>query len=94
MSTKLNKYIAAFHYIDMALIVLSATSRGVSIIFFGSVIGAPAEIVIGSFTLLFSLTTGMIKKILKITKNKKKKHNKIVMPAKNELNSIETLTLK
>ena len=37
------------------------------------------------------MTTGIIKKLLKITKNKKKKHNKIVMLAKSKLNSIETL---
>ena len=35
------------------------------------------------------MTTGIIKKLLQITKNKKKKHNKIVMLAKSNLNSIE-----
>ena len=34
MSKKLNKYIAAFDYIDKTLIVLSATSGGVSTISF------------------------------------------------------------
>ena len=42
--------------------------------------------------LYFTLTTGMIKKLLELTRNKKKKHNKIVMLAKSKLNSIETLT--
>ena len=37
------------------------------------------------------LTTGIIKMLLEITRNKKKKHNKIVMLAKSKLNSIETL---
>ena len=37
------------------------------------------------------LTTGIKKKLLKITRNKKKKHNKIVMLAKSKLNSVETL---
>ena len=37
------------------------------------------------------MTTGIIKKLLKITKNKKEEHNKIVMLAKSKLNSIETL---
>ena len=40
---------------------------------------------------MFSLTIGIIKKVLKITINKKRKHNKIVMLAKSKLNSIETL---
>ena len=40
-SKKLNKYITAFDYIDKVLIALSATSGGVSIISFTSIIGAP-----------------------------------------------------
>ena len=58
MSKKLRKNIAAFDYIDKALIFLSAKSGGVSIIYFASVIGITAEIASGSFTLVFSLTTG------------------------------------
>ena len=44
-----------------------------------------------SFSLIFSLITGIIKKLFKITINEKKKHNKIVMFAKSKLNSIEKL---
>ena len=55
MSKKLSKYNAAFHYIDKSLIVLSATSGGISIISFKSVIGIPAGIAYASFTLIFSL---------------------------------------
>ena len=42
MSKKPSKYIAAFDYIDKTLIFLSATSGGISIISFTSVIGIPA----------------------------------------------------
>ena len=91
MSRKLIKYIAAFDYIDKTLIVLSATSGGISIISFTCVIGVPAGLASASFTLVFSLTTGIIKKLLKIKRKKKKKHNKIAMRAKSKLNSIETL---
>ena len=73
------------------MLVLSATSGGISIISFATVIGVPAGIASASLTLIFSLTTGTIKKLLKITRNKKKKHNKIVMLAKSKLNSMETL---
>ena len=90
-SKKLSKYVAVFDYIDQALIVLSATSSGVSIISFTSIIGAPVGIASASFTLIFSLTTGIIKKLLSITRNKKKKHDKILMLAKSKLNSIEAL---
>ena len=40
-SRKLNKYVAVFYYIDQALIVLSATSGGVSFISFTTNVGAP-----------------------------------------------------
>ena len=52
-SKKLSKYVAVFDYIDQALIVLSATSGGVSIILFTSVAGAPVGIASASFTLIF-----------------------------------------
>ena len=91
MGKKLSKYITAFDHIDKTLIVLSATSGGISIFSFTSVVGVPAGLASASFTLAFSLTTGIIKKLLKITRKKKKKHNKIVMVAKSKLNSIETL---
>ena len=90
-SKKLSKYVTAFDYIDKVLIALSATSGGVSIISFTSAVVAPVGIASGSFTLIFSLTTGIVKKLLSITRNKKKKHDKILMLAKSKLNSIETL---
>ena len=43
-----------------------------------------------SCSLAFSTTTGFVKKLLKTTRNKKKKHNKIVMLARSKLNSIES----
>ena len=64
MSKKLSKYIAAFDYFDKTLIVLSATS----IISFASVIGVPVGKAIASFSLVFSLSTGVMKKLLKITR--------------------------
>ena len=93
-SKKLSKYVAAFDYIDKVLIVLSATSGGVSIISFTSIIGAPVGIASASFTLIFSLTTGIVKKLLGTTRNKKKKHDKILMLVKSKLNSLETLILQ
>ena len=58
---------------------------------FTSIVGAPVGIASASLTLFFSLTTGIVKKLLNITRNKKKKHDKILMLAKSKLNSIETL---
>ena len=84
MSKKLTKYIAAFDYFDKALIVLLATSGGISV-------GVPVGIASPSFSLIFSLTTKIIKKLLGIRRNKKEKHNKIVTLDKSKLNSIEIL---
>ena len=90
-SKNLSKYVTAFDYIDKILIVLSATSSGVCIISSASVVGAPVGIASASFTLTFSLISGITKKLLSITRKKKKKHDKILMLAKNKLDSIETL---
>ena len=65
-SKKSNKYVAAFDYIDKILIALSATSSGVSIIPFTSIVGAPVGRAIESLTLFFSLTTGIVKKLMNI----------------------------
>ena len=90
-SKKVNKYVTVFYYIYKVLIVLSATTGGVSIISFTSVVGAPVGIASASFTLIFALTIGIIKKLLGTTRNKKRKHDKTFMLAKSKLNSIETL---
>ena len=58
---------------------------------FTSIVGAPVGIAIASITLIFSLTTEIVKKLLSITKNKNKNHDKILILAKSKLNSIETL---
>ena len=50
------------------LIVLSATSSGIFIISSASVAGAQVGITNTSFSLIFSLTTGIIKKITKHNK--------------------------
>ena len=75
-SKKLSKYVAAFSYIDNVLIVLSATCGGVRIISSASVAGAPVGLAGASFTLIFSLTTGITKKLKKkfssMTKTKRK----------------------
>ena len=90
-SKKLNRYVTIFDYIDKILIVLSATTGGISIISFTTAIGAPVGIASASFTLIFSLTTGIIKKLLDITRKKKRRHDKILMLAESKFNSIEAL---
>ena len=90
MSKRLSKYITSFDYFDRSLIVLSVTTGSISIASFATVIGAPVRIISASSSLAFLISTKIMKKLLKITKNKKKNHNKIVMLARTKLNSIES----
>ena len=90
-SKKLSKYVTIFDYIEKILIVLSATSSDVSIISFTNTIGVPAGIASAGFTLIFSITAGIIKKLLSTTIKKNKKHDQIFMLAKIKYNSIEAL---
>ena len=90
MSKKLSKYISFFNYFDKSLIFLSVTSGSVSIASFTAVIGIPVGIASASLSFPYSLCTGLAKKLLKSTRNKKKKHNKIVMLARSKLSSIES----
>ena len=87
----MSRYVTIFDYIDKILIVLNATTSGVSIISFTSTIGKSVGIVSASFTLIFSLTTGIVKKLLNMTINKKKKHDHLLILAESKFNSIETL---
>ena len=71
-SEKLSRYVTIFDYIDKILVILSAKTGGISIISFTTAIGAPVRIASASFTLTISLSTGIIKKLLNITRKKKK----------------------
>ena len=64
-SKKLSKYIAFFGYFDKSLIVLSVTTGNIPIASFATVTGALVGIVSPSFSLTFSISTGLIKKLLK-----------------------------
>ena len=88
MSKKLSKYF--FYCFHKFLSVLSVTSGSVSIAFFATAIRAPIGITSASFSLAFSLCTGLVQKLSKATRNKKKKYNKIVMLARSKLSSIES----
>ena len=92
MSKRLSKYIASFDYFDKSLIVLSVTTGSISIASFATVIGPPVGMTSTISSLAFSITTGIVKKLLKITRNKKK--HKIVLLARSKLNSIENKILE
>ena len=90
MSKGLIEYIASFDYFDKSLIKISATSGSISIALFATVIGTPVGTAGASLVPSFSLSTGLVKKLLKTRRNKKKKYNKIIILARSKLDSEES----
>ena len=90
MSKRLSKYIASVDYFNKSLIVLSVKTGSISIASFATVIGAPVGMMSASCSLACSITTGIVKKLLKTTRNMKQNHNKIAMLTRSKLNSIES----
>ena len=88
---KISKYIIAFDYAGKVFITLSASFSTLSIASYATVVVIPAGIAGASLTLIFSVTTGVVKTLLNITRKKKKKHNKMIALARNKLNIIENL---
>ena len=66
------KYIVAFDYADKLFITLSASFGTLSIASYATVVGIPAGIAGASLTLIFTITTGVVKTLLNITRKKKK----------------------
>ena len=75
-SKKLSKYVAVFDYIDQAFIVLNATSGGVSIISFTSIVGVPWNSKCKSYFIFLSNNRNS-KKITKYNKKKRKRKSMI-----------------
>ena len=88
---KISKYIVAFDYADKRFITLSASFCTLSIASYATIVGIPEGITGASLTLIFTVTTGVVKTLLNIPRKKKKKHNKIISLARSKLNIIENL---
>ena len=91
ITKKISKYIVTFDYADKLFITLSASFGTLSIVSHATVVGIPVRITGASLNVIFTITTGVVKKILNITRKNKKKHNKIITLARNKLNIIETV---
>ena len=88
---KTSKYIVAFDYADKLFIMLSSSFGTLTIVSHVTIVGIPVGIAGASLTVIFTVTTGIVKKLLNITRKKKKKHNKIIALGRSKLNIIETL---
>ena len=90
ISKKLNKYRVTLDYLDKIFIALLASFGTLSIASHTTVTGIPAGIAGASLTLLFTISTGISKSLLRVTK-KRKKSNKIIALVKSKVNTTETL---
>ena len=88
---KLNKHLVSFDYLDKIFITLSASFSTLSIASYAAVLGLPVGIAGSSLTLILTIGTSINKSLLRVTKKRKKKHNKIITLAKSKLNMIDTL---
>ena len=70
---KISRYIVAFDYADKVFITLSASFGTLSIASYATVVGIPEGIAGASLTLIFTVTTGVVKTFLNITKKKEEK---------------------
>ena len=70
---KISKYIVAFDYADKVFITLSALFDTLSIASYATIVGIPVGIAGASLTLIFIVTTCVVKTLLNITRKKKKK---------------------
>ena len=65
---KLNKCLVRFDYLDKIFIVLSASFGTLSIASYASAVGIPAGIAGSSLALIFTISMGISKSLLKVTK--------------------------
>ena len=73
INKKISKYIVAFDYADKLSITLSASFGTLSIASNATIVGIPVGIAGASLTLIFTVTTGVVKRLLNITRKKKEK---------------------
>ena len=68
---KISKYIVAFDYADKLFITLSALFGTLNIASHATIVGIPVGIAGASLTLTFTVTTGVVKKLLNITRKRR-----------------------
>ena len=69
---KIDKYIVDFDYLDKIFIALSASFGTLSIASHAAVVGIPVGIAGASLTLIFTISTGVNKSLLQVTKKQKR----------------------
>ena len=70
INKKLSKYIVLFDYANKIFITLSASFGTLSLVSHATIVGIPVGIAGSSLTVIFSLTTGIVKILLNLTRKK------------------------
>ena len=94
LRSKLSKYLTGFDYADKILTVFLTAFSKTNI--FAHVKGEKQllGLVTSVFSLLFCLSSGVVKKLQQETQTRKKKHDKLLHLAKNKLDCVEMLVSK
>ena len=94
LMSKKHKVCRILNYIDHLVITISTITGCVSISAFTSLVGITIGVISSAIRLKICVTTSEIKRKKSIIKKKRKKHDKIALLAKSQLNRIEVLISK
>ena len=94
LTSKLSKYLTGFDYADKILTNFLTVFSGTNIFAHVKEEKQLLGLITSVFSLLFCLSSGVVKKLQKETKKRKKKHNKLFYLAKNKLDCVEMLVSK
>ena len=94
LTSKLSKYLTGFDYADKILTIFLTAFSGTNI--FTHVKGEKQllGLITSVFSLLFCLSSGVVKKLQQETKTRTKKHNRLLYLAQNKLDCVEMLVSK
>ena len=90
----MSKYITGYDYTDKILTVFLTVFSGTNIFAHAKDEKRLLGLITSVFSLVFCLSSGIIKKLQQVTKIRKKKHNRLLYVAKNKLKCIEMLISK
>ena len=91
VTSKLSKYLTGFNYADKILTIFLTAFSGTNIFAHVKREKQLLGLITSVFSLLFCLSSGVVKKLQQETKKRKKKYNRLLYLAKNRLDSVEML---
>ena len=90
----MSKYLTGFDYADKILTIFLTVSSGTNVFAHVKEEKQLLGLITSAFSLLFCLSSGVVKKLQQKTKTRKKLHNKLLYLTKNQLDCVEMLVSK